>query len=145
MTDNEILDCLKKTHRRLSPGRDRVSAVKFYCNYLKEGKGSFSVYVDKYVPKGYFGYSNKASLRSVASAMYRDIKNLIGRDFYNGVAPLLPPTTQPQESVNTADSRGTKTILEAINTQLVALTKEVSALLIVTKEVWQYEQKTTDC
>ena len=91
MTDNEILDCLKKTLRRLSPGRDRVSAVKFYCNYLKEEKGSFSVYVDKYVPKGYFGYSNKASLRSVASAMYRDIKNLIDRDFYNEVAPLLPP------------------------------------------------------
>ena len=137
---------MKKTLRRLSPGRDRVSAVKFYCNYLKEEKGSFSVYVDKYVPKGYFGYSNKASLRSVASAMYRDIKNLIGRDFYNEVAPLLPPpTTQPQESVNTADSSGIKTILEAINTQLVALTNEVSALLNVTKEVWQYEQKTTDC
>ena len=129
MTDKEIGDLIRQYQRRNNPKYDQVGAVKMYCKFMKSNFRNFNKFL-KETTDGIkiCGYANIQSVRSSGVYHYNMIKRIIGRDFYNEIEDITPPPEEKETDFQ-----------QEILLQLKTLTKVCSALLDVTKEVWQHD------
>ena len=90
MTDEQILGYIYKTQRRVREDKfDYVGALKFYCSFMASGEKSYTCYVKKNAGNS-FGYKSMQSLAAGSPGLYRNIKDFIGRDFWQEVVQQKP-------------------------------------------------------
>jgi len=90
MTDKEIMDCIFRTQKRVRENKfDYVGAIKCYCRFRASGEKSFISYLRKHDEANY-GWKNMSSLAAGITVAYKNIKDYVGRDFWQELADQKP-------------------------------------------------------